>query len=412
MKPDPGRIVPVGVLAAVAVGGWLACALWPRLLAALGLMDYNRWYLDSQAVLAAVDAVRHGLDPYAANPLDPLFRNHKYSDWWFALRWLGLTGEDNFAVGTAWIALFAVAVGSTVRPRTLREAGWLALLLVSPPVLLAVNRANNDLVIFAVLAATGAAAAGTSTVRQVLAVGLLSLATGLKFYPVVAALGFLWVRPLPRMPALLLFALLAAGLTLAGVWPQVVHGQFPIPSGLHLLGAPLLGRDLGLTDAGARVAALLILTAGAVALTGSRCTVGLAEAGEARERLTAVMGGLVLVACFVAGLSYSYRWIFALGLALWLWRQAHQPSPSARIRVTRWLGVALLIFCFWSDGLFCLAVNLRPAPLSQDRIDGMLVAWRLWTQPWHWLLMTLLSGWLLEGAIASVRSWWEQRRAI
>jgi hypothetical protein len=149
---------PVGLLAGLTLAGWLAGPLWPRLLILLGISDYGTSYLDAHALLAALDAVRAGADPHAVNPLDPLLRYHVYSDWWLGLRWLGLTREHNFLVGTAWVGAFAVTAWATARPRTWREALWLAALLVSPPVLLAVNRANNDLLIFVVLAGCGVAA--------------------------------------------------------------------------------------------------------------------------------------------------------------------------------------------------------------------------------------------------------------
>ena len=88
------RVVQHGKDEARAVGvvgltltGWMAGALWPRLLVMLGIYDYGTFYLDSQALLAALDAMRLGADPHAVNPLDPLLRYHVYSDWWLALRW-------------------------------------------------------------------------------------------------------------------------------------------------------------------------------------------------------------------------------------------------------------------------------------------------------------------------------------
>ena len=47
-------------------------------------------------------------------------------------------------------------------------------------------------------------------------------------------------------------------------------------------------------------------------------------------------------------------------------------------------------------------------------IGGVLLfasTWRLWTQPVHWLLMLLLAGWLLEGALVTAREWWSERHA-
>ena len=409
MNP-PRRLFPLSVrplllLAGLTLAGWMATALWPRVLATLGITDYGQWFLDSYAVLAASDAVRTGVDPGAVNPLDPLLRNHKYSDWWFGLRWFGLTRDHNFVVGTVWVGAFALAVWQSVRPRSLREAGWLTVLLLSPPVLLAVNRANNDLVIYALLTVTGVAAAGATWGRQMLAIGALALATGLKFYPAPAALAFLWVRPVRRVPLVVLCALAAAGVTLASVWLQVARGQFPVESGLHTFGASLLGRELGWSDPASLAVSLLGLTLGALVLTVTRCTAGLAEQGELRERLPAALGVIVLLACFVAGVSYSYRWIFVLGMALWLWRQAGDRTADPRRRGTARLGVALLLFCSWADGALCLVVNLGLMRVTQSEVDVLQGTWRLWTQPLHWLLMMLFAGWLLEAAMATWRDW-------
>jgi hypothetical protein len=402
---------PVLLLAALCLLGWLACALLPRLLQALGITDYGQWYLDSYAVLAASDAVRAGVSPDAANPLDPLLRNHKYSDWWFGLRWLGLTRESNFLLGTSWVAAFALAAWLTLKPRNFREAGWLAVLLLSPPVLLGINRANNDLVIFTLLAVCGAAAAVPAWPRQALALCALALATGLKFYPAPAALAFLWVRPVRRAPWATLVAVLVGALVLASVWPQIARGQFPVDSTMHTLGAPLLGRELGWSDAASLLVSVVGCTLGAVALVASRCTAGLASQGLLRERLLAAVGAIVLLACFAAGVSYAYRWIFALWLALWLWRRAEEFGGSARARWTVRAGLGLLLFGFWSDGLLCLVVNRLLPSQPQTAIDALQVSWRLWTQPLHWILMILLAGWLLEGALATGREWRASRVA-
>lgn len=88
---------PVGLLVGFTVTGWLAAMLWPNLLRTLGILGYgNTQFLDSYAVLAAVDAVRAGANPHGPNALDPLMRGHVYSDWWLALRWLGLTRAQFF----------------------------------------------------------------------------------------------------------------------------------------------------------------------------------------------------------------------------------------------------------------------------------------------------------------------------
>jgi hypothetical protein len=393
-RPDPTLLLVVTCLV-----GWMAGVLWPSLLSSLGLVAYGMTYLDSHAILAAVDAVRAGQDPHVVNPLDALGRWHVYSDWWLALRWLGLGREHNFLVGTAWFGAFALTCWAAVRPRTLKEAGWMALLLLSPPVLLAFLRANNDLVIFVLLALVGLAIAGTGWVRQVLGIGLLVLATGLKYYPATAAAAFLWTRPLRRMPVLVLIALAAVTATLWEVWPQMVRAKFLIGSGVHTMGAPLIGRDFGWTDPVSQKAGLLVIAAGAVALALGRFTTGLASRGELRERVLAVVGTVPLLACFVSGVNYAYRWIFIFWIALWIWRQATSPGGTARETATARVACVLVVLCVWLDGLLCLVCN-RFVRLSPEQFSSLDPAWRLFTQPLHWILMTLLAGWLLEGALA------------
>ena len=407
-----GLLSPGLWLAVVTLSGWMLCMIWPRLLVLLGISSYGMWYLDSYAVLAAVDALRAGihLAPGLANPLDPLGRDHKYSDWWFALRWLGLTRESNFLVGSTWIGAFALAVWRTVRPRNFRESGWLAVLLLSPGVLLAVHRANNDLVIFALLAVCGVAAAGTSWARHILALAALVVATGLKFYPAPAAMAFLWVRPLRRRPAVWSLALLAVGLTMASVWSQLKRAQFTFDSTVHTFGAPLIWRDLGWSGPASVVVSVALITLAAIILARGGFTAGLATEGELAGRLLAALGTIVVVACFAAGVSYAYRWIFALWMALWLWRHAGATAPRRQVWTAR-LGVMLLFLCCWLDGLLCLTVNLRGAPLSQTDQQELQLVWRRWTQPVQWLLIMLLAGWLLEAAITLVREWRAGRAA-
>jgi hypothetical protein len=405
----PRRSWPVWWLAGLPLLVWMAGAIWPRLLVTLGIYDYGKVYLDSYAVLAALDAVRAGADPHAVNPLDVLLRPHVYSDWWLSLRGLGLTREHNFLVGTVWAAAFGAAAWVTARPRTPREAWWLVALLVSPPVLLSVSRANNDLVIFVLLAGCGLAASASAWGRVFFAVACLWLATGLKYFTAPAALAFLWVRPVRKMPAVLLAGLVAVVLAFASVWTQVDRSRFTIGSGVYTMGAPLWGRDFGWKDKDITLPGLLLIVLAALFLWRSRTTTGLASRGEPRQRLLAALGAIVLLTCFVAGMNYAYRWIFALWPAVWMWREAADVSAPARSRWAARLGCFLVMACLWMDGGLCVAVNLFFAQYAQAWQNHLDVVWRHWTQPLHWLLMMLLAGWLLEGALVTAREWWAAR---
>jgi hypothetical protein len=368
-----------------------------------GIYDYGTRFLDSYAVLAALDAVRAGADPHVANALDPLMRYHVYSDWWLGLRWLGLTRAHNDWVGIALMLTFLGTACFTMRPRRWGEAVWLAALLLSPVVLLVVNRGNNDLIIFGLLAGCGLMAAASGW-RPLAAVGLLALATGLKYYPVVAAVSFLWIWRPRGIPWLLSTAVVVAVGTLASVWSQVDRGRFAIGSGVYTMGAPVLWRDLGWADAASVFPGLVVLGLLAGGLAWARLTAGLANQGALRERLLAAMGAIVLLACFFAGVNYAYRWIFVLWPAFWLWRQAGDKMLPGRQRLVAAVACLLVLLAVWQDGVFCVLINALP-PLGAAKVDYAQLIFRLWTQPLQWLLMALLAGWLMEGTVALIREW-------
>jgi hypothetical protein len=190
----------------------------------------------------------------------------------------------------------------------------------------------------------------------------------------------------------------------------MARAQFLISAGVHTMGAPLLGRDFGWPDSVSRNIGVLVLVAGAVVLALGRFTTGLASRGGLRERVLAVVGTVPLLACFVSGVNYAYRWIFIFWIALWLWRQATAPAGPGRETATARLACVLVVLCLWLDGLLCFACN-RLVRLSPEQFAAIDVPWRLFTQPLHWLLMVLLAGWLLEGALAIVREWRQARPA-
>jgi hypothetical protein len=401
----------LGWLVGLTLIAWTAGAIWPGLLLTLGIANYGRVYLDSYAVLAALDTVRAGMDPHLSMSLDVLRRPHVYSDWWLGLRWLGLGREDNFLVGTAWVGAFALAAWSTIKPRRVGEALWLAALLISPSVLLVINRGNNDLVIFVVLAGCGLAAIPAAW-GGVVAVLCLGLATGLKYFPAPAALALLWVRPVRRAPAWLLAGLLAVGGALACVWPEIVRSRFTIASGIYTMGAPLWWRDLGWNDGEAALPGLMIIAGAALVLAFTRVTTGLAERGQPRDRLLAATGAIVLLTCFLAGVNYAYRWIFVLWPACWLGRQALDGALPGRERWAARVACALVLLCLWMDGLLAAVVNLFYVQYAQAWQEHLDLVWRRWTQPLHWILMMLLAGWVVEGVLATAKEWWRCRRDL
>jgi len=384
---------PLLVLAGVTLAGWMVAVLHPGILTRLGIGATEMWFLDTHAVLAACDAHAVGLPPDASNPLDVYGRPHSYSDWWFVLGSLGLGRDHNFMLGLSWVALFLFSALWALRPRNWPQAAVGVALLLSPPVLLAVQRGNNDLVVFFLLAVAGGVMRAKGWWRLVVAGLSIGLATGLKFYPAAASALFL-VLPgrRERIVATLVGGAVAA-LVLASVWSSVSRGFFAIPLDVHKVGAAVLLTDMGLVSPVWKlVAAVLVLGAG-LGVARSGWFAWRSPDGEADQagRAWFTLAAAVTVGCFLVGIGHAYRWIILLLIPAWLFASTASTLRGRRGRLLVWI---LLFAVLWGDGLFCLFVNARFIPTSQEVIYEWAKVWRLCSQPVHWMFVILLGGWL------------------
>lgn len=379
LRPRPGWALAVAVAA-----GYLAAVHFPRALALLGVGTEGKWFIDSAAILAAVDAVRAGADPWRPNPLDLYGRPHCYSGWWLELSSTGLTREHNFITGLLWVAAFLAAAFRLLRPATIGGAVIAAAVLLSPPVLLAVNRANNDLVVFAILAAGWAGMNRDTVSRNALLGGTVVLAAGLKFYPIAAAAAFLLRNPRLRAWRLAGCTILAGAAALATASVDRALGTMPAPAGLHTFGASSALTLLDLDGTAGRLGSFVVLAglAAAFALLGWAPRPPDPE-GAGPAQFAYVAGVALLAGCFLAAGNYAYRLVFAVPLI------PHLVSPSSGRGGSVALG--LLLAALWLDGLYCLALNAAPGPWAATDLAAGESRWLLATQPVVWITVALLA---------------------
>jgi len=399
--PPPSRRWSWILFAAVLVG-LMTFVLSPKIQEKFGVADYGLWFLDSYAVLAASDTAAAGGNPDLPMRMDHMHRSHHYSDWWLGLRYLGVSRADNFLVGGSWVAALLITACLFLRPASARQTLWYLSLMLSPPILMAFTRANNDFVVFALLASAAIALGRPTVPRLIFALAAVALATGLKYYPVVAGVVFLLVRPKRRLTAMGLAATVVLGLVLADVAPSMIRrGYFYMPKTIGTFGAGMIFQYSKLNAREILLSSTVLI--GVFAL-------GLVKTGwlqiptqEKRDRWQDeqagfVFGAVVLVACFLAGLSFNYRCMFGLLLAPWLWRQA-PVIPAARLAL--WLTAAML----WCDGLYYITVNSLAGSISAEWDRPITHSWILVTQVLVWILMSMLAGWLLEFIFSAWETW-------
>jgi hypothetical protein len=384
-------------MAGIAGAYFIFLFLNPAFLDVLGVSHYGVWFADTYAILAANDAQAAGLDPYAANALDHFGRPHAYSKWWLHLGKLGLTRADNFWVGGGLGLAFFIVVTARLRPQTWRELLWYLAVWCSPPMVLALERGNNDLVVFLILAAVVSCVLSPHRVIRFVPVALVALATGLKFYPAVAALVLLAGHD--RRESLMRAAL--SLIVLAGIaW--ILRGDVQIfgrlarqAQGLLSFGAMIGPELLGWPSWISRLVCALVVP-GAVMLwlrseTFSEWTV---KPEDQKAWLSFLLGAVLLSGCFFVGNSFAYRLIFVLWLTPLLWRLRQDDAVPFKVRRLARITTALLVAVLWiTPVLYGILKYLRPRLPAADVkrwADALVLA----EQPLMWAFVLCLLGFL------------------
>lgn len=386
--------------AGLAGVAWLLAFRFPAFWVITGIGEPNRPFFDLYALLAARDAVRLGLDPYALSVFDPYHRPHLYTEWWLAFSNLGVGRADTPWVGTLILAGFLANAAAWIRPRTARDGLLFLLLLLSPAFFLAVHRVNNDLVVLGVVSIGLLCFRRPGGIWQGVGIVAFACAAVLKYYPLVTVILLLELRTWRRVLAGA--ALYAAVLLLAA--PGLVAGLFnaarhtPVPEWLYAFGAPTLWRDVGVSGSTGWLLLSAVMVGWAGFSASSRIRGGLpgTPTDETSER-EFICGAAMIVGVFFLGASYVYKLVFALWLVPWL--RENSPDPGAR--GWRRATAGLLMTVLWLEGLVAVALNLWTAPDSTVAL-GILKATIITAQLLEWAVIALLLRFLL---IYLVRRW-------
>jgi hypothetical protein len=407
---NPGQPAPLSrrpaweipfLTALLAATIWVACFYTPGVWLLTGIGEADKPFLDLRNLVSAGEAAQLGHNPYVDNPLDPYHRPHGFSSWWLVGGRLGLTREDIAWLGTLLLGLTLASTVLLLRPAGWRQGAGLLLVLVSPPLLFLVNRANHDLVVFVLMSLALGCLRHERTAVRALAIILLAVSAVLKYFPLAAVVILLDARTRRELAGWVLLY----GLVLVLAWPsleQALHtaaSHTPAPAWLFAFGAPTFFRNLGLADAAAWgwLVAGLVLLAMAVSWWRSAARKTLPTTGEARtlEREFAC-GAVMIVGCFLHGSSYLYKIVFALWLLPWLWRATLDQGEDRWRKATQ----SLLLAVLWFEGGATLAVNLSvftdilSPPVARRCLEvtiqiGQLFTWALVACLWRALLLYL-----------------------
>jgi len=386
------RWIPT-LVALLLFGGLVALYLWADrsvyrvALAWLGVTDAGlQPFLDTHAVLSALHCHRQGFDVYVENPCDILRRLHAYTPFWLLASPLPFDVQLTPVFGVLLALLF---VGSLIVLPPARGGMALFLLIlsiVSTTTVYALERGNNDLIIW-LLIVPAVILMERAWLARVCGYALIVMAGLLKLYP-MALLAFAVLEKPRRFFGVGFVALL---LVLSAVVPDLPHWRQTgattqvAKHSIDMFGATNLPYALadGLARFGWHFAwlgpvllALCSLYAAGLAL---RLTLRFDLMGQLaqlpdRERFLLFAGGLLLVGCFFAGTNGYYRGIYFLlvlpGLFA-LWRGADRDLARVAGAATTFVPVIM-----WAEGirhaLGEVVVQWGGEAIWRERIDQLV----------------------------------------
>jgi hypothetical protein len=322
-----------------------------------GVLTLRPDFSDLYLIPAAGAGRLAGEDPYVANPRDPWHRVFNYPPVWMYV-WTSIPPPDAYRLVALGMGIFATAGWLGYLGRlSLTQGAFVGLLACSPPVLLAAQRANTDLLIFGLLAV------GLTLLRKGpgwAGYAALVAAGWLKLYP-LAALVVVLREPRERLRRIGPVVLGAGALCFVAYASYLGRLYANTPAGgLHSYGSrvPAFWFDFFLPAYGwsidrvllGHIFSVLALFLGLLALRTSLGRLPLLQADTDRSALDGLRaGGAIYVFTFLLGVSFDYRLIFLLLVLPALFALAAGPAPG---RVWGRIGLGLVFAAMGPNGLF------------------------------------------------------------
>lgn len=316
-------------------------------------------FLDLRSVTSGWECTRKGIDVLVRNPCDPFPRPANYPRVWLWPSFLGLGQSATIILGVVVAAAFFVgALALMGRVESPLDAGVWVALLVSPAVMLGVERGNADLIVFPIVVGALLMLRARMPIARALAHGAFLFAAMLKLFP---ALAFVSLLRQPRRRAITGAGLVGVGFliyvivtfddirTIHRVLPQNIYYSYGADVAVRAVTLWLSVRYASLASLGRHgpeqivlwsAVALAVLVAAAVARTWKP------PAATNDRELDAFFAGCgIYVGSFVLEHNFDYRLVYLLLVVPQLLRWVRTSRLAGAVLVvlvlTMWLSEAL-----------------------------------------------------------------------
>lgn len=384
----------------------LSPSAYSRFIDLWSFSPYRYPFLDAEYMSAQLECWRAGVNVYVTNPCDVLGRVQNLSPLWLRMAFLPSDKSWTNILGLTTDSLFLLSLMALPQPRRASDAVPVLVSLASPSLLFGLERANQDLILFAIIVVAILLLEGTTAAR-VAGSAAIVLAALLKVYPIVLLILLLRERPRTFLAEtvgglVVIIACIWAYrdeflAALANIWFTdtfgFAFGATRLPDGIDEVLARLIrASGMDSTD-DARwpssdaihfmTSVFLYCGTGAMAM-GLSLSKGFASAFAQltlRESMCLVSGAALICACFFAGVSNLYREVYFL-LAM--------PGLFAMSRVSPSRPIAWLARL--SGSLALLLMFYMPFDRLFSRVFGSIDAvWVCAELMWWWVVAVLLA---------------------
>ena len=183
-----------GILIGFGVLYVLSHSAYSRFIDLWSFSPYRYPFLDAEYMSAQLEYWRAGVNVYVANPCDVLGRVQNLSPLWLRMGFLPSDKSWTNILGLTTDCLFLLSLMALPQPRRAGDAVPVLVSLASPSLLFALERANQDLIMFAIIVVAILLLERTTAARVAGSAAII-LAALLKFYPIVLLLLLLRERP-------------------------------------------------------------------------------------------------------------------------------------------------------------------------------------------------------------------------
>ncbi len=321
------------LLGSIFVVGWLAIVIciatlgWASTWRGLLIPTMSPIFADMRTVQGALTTLAQGFNPQLNNVGDPWGRAMNYpAVWIYIAQMLGLQSETNYFIFVmVGIGLFLYCCFKII---VRWESVWALLVIFSGAALLAVERGNNDLIVFSLLYFF-------ACVPAIYKIFPIVIATALKIYPVLVIPAFIKNRKLSIALTIACFGLLLF------MWQELIAicAATPVAAGLSY-GAASIAAAAAMTPVKipqSLVTILLIISVlVAYGVKFRHFDVSTADVADEFSQRLFLLGACTYIGTFLLSSNWDYRLIFLIFCVPYF--------QQIRNRVPRYLMLGCLLF--------------------------------------------------------------------